>query len=104
MDAALGARRSFPRAVADLDAACLSAVLGKEVESVTVLDGADGTSTRARLWLTGPDVPIYPGDILFVPRTTIAEINLWIELFIERVLPFERSFQYSLNRNQNSRF
>ena len=54
--------------------------------------------------LTGPDVPIYPGDILFVPRTTIAEINLWIELFIERVLPFERSFQYSLNRNQNSRF
>ncbi|MCB9439515.1 MAG: phosphotransferase [Mycolicibacterium sp.] len=57
VDAALGARRSFPRAVADLDAACLSAVLGKEVESVTVLDGADGTSTRARLWLTGPDVP-----------------------------------------------
>ncbi|WP_264024467.1 hypothetical protein [Mycolicibacterium insubricum] len=41
VDAALGARRSFPRAVADLDAACLSAVLGKEVESVTVLDAAD---------------------------------------------------------------
>ena len=43
-------------------------------------------------------------DLIGEHETTIAEINLWIELFIERVLPFERSFQYSLNRNQNSRF
>lgn len=44
------------------------------------------------------DVPLYNGDILFVPRSTIAEVNLWIEQFIDGVLPFNRNFTYSLNR------
>lgn len=44
------------------------------------------------------DVPLYSGDILFVPRSAIAEVNLWIEMFIDGVVPFNRSFSYSLNR------
>lgn len=52
---------------------------------------------------TANDVPLVAGDIVFVPRSTIGEVNLWIEQFINRVLPFQRSanFTYSLYRQQN---
>lgn len=46
------------------------------------------------------DVPVVAGDIIFVPRSKIAEVNLWIERFIDGVLPFERSFQYTINLQQ----
>jgi Ser/Thr protein kinase RdoA (MazF antagonist) len=57
VDGALGRLRSFPRRVSDLTAEALSRVMGREVESVTVIDGEAGTSSRARLALTGRDVP-----------------------------------------------
>lgn len=57
LDGVLGARRSFPRRIADLTPTALSAIIGRPVDSVTVLDGAAGTSSRARLGLTGVDVP-----------------------------------------------
>lgn len=57
MDAALGRARSFPRRVADLGPEVLSKVMGRTVESVTVLEGEAGTSSRARLALSGRDVP-----------------------------------------------
>jgi hypothetical protein len=58
VDGALARLRSFPRRVSDLTAEALSAVMGRRVESVTVIDGEAGTSSRARLRLTGPDVPM----------------------------------------------
>lgn len=57
VDAGLGRVRSFPRRVTDLTAGALSQVMGRTVESVTVLEGEAGTSSRARLALTGDDVP-----------------------------------------------
>ena len=57
VDAALGRARSFPRRVADLGPEALSKVMGRTVEAVTVLDGESGTSSRARLALSGRDVP-----------------------------------------------
>lgn len=57
VDTALGRARSFPRRITDLTPANLSKVMGRTVESVTVLDGVAGTSSRARLALTGHDVP-----------------------------------------------
>ena len=47
-------------------------------------------------------VPLFSGDIIYVPRSSISEINLWIDQFITKVLPFDRSanFTYSLYRNQ----
>lgn len=57
VDGALGRLRSFPRRVSDLTAEALSRVMGRTVETVTVLDGEAGTSSRARLALTGADVP-----------------------------------------------
>ncbi len=56
-DAAVGRLRALPGRVADLDAAALSRMLDRHVESVTVLGGDAGTSTRARLALTGPGLP-----------------------------------------------
>lgn len=44
------------------------------------------------------DVPLAAGDILFVPRSSIAETGLWVEQFINRVVPFERVFNYTIGR------
>lgn len=69
-DAAVGRVRSLPRTIDDLDAAYLSQVMGRTVTSMSVIVGDAGTSSRARLALTGPDVP----DSVFVkmPAETIA--------------------------------
>lgn len=43
--------------MADLTPTALSAIIGRRVDSVAIRDGAAGTSSRARLALTGDDVP-----------------------------------------------
>jgi Ser/Thr protein kinase RdoA (MazF antagonist) len=47
----------LPRTVEDIDAAVLSNIMGTTVRSVRVLGSDAGTSSRARLVLTGKDVP-----------------------------------------------
>ena len=47
----------------------------------------------------GDDVALAPGDIIFVPRSRIAEINLWIEQFVNRTLQINRSFNYTILRS-----
>ena len=47
----------LPRSTADLDAATLSRVLGRDVERVSVLDGTSGTTDRSRLAVEGRDLP-----------------------------------------------
>ncbi|MBB6308168.1 polysaccharide biosynthesis/export family protein [Xanthobacter tagetidis] len=42
------------------------------------------------------DVPLMSGDIIYVPRSSIAEVNLWIDQFINKVVPFQRTFSYTL--------
>jgi hypothetical protein len=68
-DAAIGRARSFPRAIGELDAAYLSQMMGRTVMSMSVIGGDAGTSSRARLKLTGADVP----DSVFVkmPAETV---------------------------------
>jgi hypothetical protein len=56
-DALVGGFRSFPRRIADLDAVVLSRLIGKRVSSVSVIGGDSGTSSRARLALTGDGIP-----------------------------------------------
>jgi len=56
-DAVVGGRAGLPRTVEDIDAAVLSKVMGTAVTSVTVIGSDAGTSSRARLALTGNDVP-----------------------------------------------
>lgn len=56
-DTLLAHRRQFPRTVGDLHPAVLSPIIGRRVTGAVVLDGADGTSSRARVALEGDDVP-----------------------------------------------
>lgn len=56
-DTAIGRLRRLPRTTGDLDAAAMSQLIGRTVTSVSVIDGDAGTSSRARLALTGVDVP-----------------------------------------------
>jgi Ser/Thr protein kinase RdoA (MazF antagonist) len=56
-DAVVGGWLGLPRTVEDIDAAVLSKIMGTTVRSVRVLGSDAGTSSRARLVLTGKDVP-----------------------------------------------
>ena len=40
------------------------------------------------------DQRVYQGDILFVPKTRIAEFDLWINQFLNLAVPFTKSFSY----------
>jgi len=55
---------------------------------------------RAFLSYGAMDVPLMPYDIVYVPRSAIGEVNLWIDQFINQVLPFNRGFSYTINRNR----
>lgn len=69
-DAVAGRTRRFPRRVDQLDAKTMSRVMNRTVSSVSVIGGDAGTSSRARLALTGDGVP----DSVFVkmPAETAA--------------------------------
>lgn len=56
-DAVVGRWRPLPRSLDDVDADTLSVLMDRTVTSVTVIDGDSGTSSRARLALTGDGVP-----------------------------------------------
>jgi hypothetical protein len=56
-DAVVGRRVRLPRTVGDLNTAVLSDVMGRPIRSMRVLNSDAGTSSRARLVLTGNDVP-----------------------------------------------
>jgi hypothetical protein len=38
-------------------------------------------------------------DIVFVPRSSIAEADLWIDQHVNRLLPFTRSLNYNIGNN-----
>ncbi|RDH74772.1 DUF1679 domain-containing protein [Mycolicibacterium moriokaense] len=61
-DLVVGRARSLPRTIGDLDPRSLSQIMGTTVTSLSVISGDAGTSSRARLALSGDDVP----DSVFV--------------------------------------
>jgi len=56
-DAVVGRLRWLPRSINELDAQALSTIMGRRVTSVSIIGGDAGTSSRARLALTGDGVP-----------------------------------------------
>lgn len=50
------------------------------------------------------DVPMHPFDVVYVPRSSIAELGLWVEQYITRILPFDRAFNYTVNRTTTPGF
>ena len=47
------------------------------------------------------DVPLQSSDVVFVPKSTIAELNQFMEQFVTRMIPFQRSFIYTIGKTQN---
>ncbi|WP_166904174.1 phosphotransferase [Mycobacterium sp. DL440] len=72
-DAAIGRIRSLPRRIGGLDAAYLSRLTGRKIESVSVIGGDAGTSSRARLALSGDPSDAIPGSVFVkMPAETAA--------------------------------
>ena len=66
-NAAVGGRAGLPRKADDLTPQMLSRLMGRSVTSMSVIGSTDGTSSRARLALTGDDVP----DSVFVKMSAL---------------------------------
>ena len=49
----------------------------------------------------GNDVPLQASDVVFVPKSTIAELNQFMDQFVTRMVPFQRSFIYTIGKTQN---
>ena len=45
------------------------------------------------------DVPLHPFDVVIVPRSGIADVGRWVDLYIRRVLPVSLGFNYTIDRN-----
>lgn len=69
-DAVIGRLRALPRSINELDAQALSTIVGRRVTSVSVIGGDAGTSSRARLALTGDDLPA--SVFVKMPAETVA--------------------------------
>lgn len=45
------------------------------------------------------DFQILPGDLIFVPRSNIAEVNRFVRQYLNGALPFNFGFSYDFNRH-----
>ena len=43
-----------------------------------------------------PGLVLQAGDIVFVPRSSIAEADLWVDQYLNKLIPFSKSMNYSL--------
>ncbi len=46
-----------------------------------------------------PDLPLHRFDVVFVPRSKVAEVNLWLAQHIYNNLAFSSNFSYTANRD-----
>ena len=66
---------------------------GKPVLRVVDLDALIHTGDKAQA------VALRPQDTIFVPKSSIAEVDLWVDEYINKTLPFQRGFSYTINTN-----
>ena len=45
------------------------------------------------------DITLQPYDVVVVPRSGIANLNLWVDQYIRRLIPFGLGISYTINRN-----
>lgn len=45
---------------------------------------------------TSQDIQLFPSDIIFVPKSTISNINTWVDLYIRKNIPLPIGLGYSL--------
>ena len=52
---------------------------------------------RAAMRGEGPDsIPLARHDVVFVPRSDIAEVNLWVDQYVRGILPLDEGFNFLL--------
>ena len=59
------------------------------VDLAAALSGADPAQ----------DLALQPFDVVVVPRSGVSDLNLWVDQYIRRMLPFSAGFSYTINRN-----
>jgi protein involved in polysaccharide export with SLBB domain len=59
------------------------------VDLSAALAGAEGAQ----------DLALQPYDVVVVPKSGVANLNVWVDQYIRRMLPFSLGFSYTLNRN-----
>jgi len=45
------------------------------------------------------DLALSPYDVVIVPRSGIADVGLWVDQYVRRVLPISLGFSYTINRD-----
>ena len=56
-----------------------------------------GNLRDARRGLDGADaVQIRRHDIIFVPRSTIAEVNVFVEQYVTGIIPLDQAMSYAI--------
>ncbi|HEY4803783.1 MAG TPA: polysaccharide biosynthesis/export family protein [Paraburkholderia sp.] len=45
------------------------------------------------------DVVLQAADTIFVPKSSIAEVDQWVDQYIDKVIPFQRGFDYTISNN-----
>ena len=79
-------------------------------EIIVIRRGADGKPMLRTVNLqsflqtasTDQNLILQPLDIVYVPKSSISEVNQWIDQFINQVLPFNRSFSYTISNDRYS--
>jgi polysaccharide export outer membrane protein len=46
---------------------------------------------------TGQDLDLLPSDIVYVPKSRIANVNVWVDQYLRKMLPFNAGMYYNLN-------
>jgi hypothetical protein len=49
------------------------------------------------------DIPLQAFDVVVVPRSGIADVGRWVDLYVRRVLPISFGISYSINRGEVGR-
>ena len=90
---ALAAAHGFDKTSAALTAMLLVRWLPKE-------NGYRGWKIDANpeFWGSPNQVYLQPGDVLYVPNTTIDKVNIWVDKYIRQLIPFPYLSYYIVNQ------
>jgi polysaccharide export outer membrane protein len=89
---ALAAARGFDKTSAALQAMVLVRWLPKK-------NGYHGWKIDANpeYWGSSKQIFLQPGDVLFVPNTTIDKLDIWVDKYIRQLIPFPYLSYYIVN-------
>jgi len=89
---ALAAARGFDKTSAALKAMLLVRYVAKE-------NGYRGWKIDAEpeFWGSPSQVFLQPGDVLYVPNTTIDKVDIWVDKYIRQLIPFPYLSYYIVN-------